>query len=381
MLTLSGEDQRRISRAGNAVASLLDHEDLGAWGHAVNVAMKELTGAERAALVVPKDGLTFLSDDYDERTFQRYAEVTPSLQRRWDAVARATRLAVYNRRLLWEDRPEYYESLHYNEYVREERLFDTVGLSERTSLGPPSDMTALVQYFLNNEKPRGADFDERALQLLRFVQPSFRAATRLLVALHDRHAELGAMIDRLPHGMLLYDALGRVVHENRVLTDALARDPEASRIRLEAKRLACEVCSPPRSDSSSWRPPNPMRELRTAVSFYRLSGANLAETMHGPRLSALVCVEPHGSAPESVASLEQLQRRFGLTTRQAEVAQLLAARLSNREIADVLGISRHTAKRHTEQVLLKLHVERRGGVLARISAYEANAESDPRSGS
>jgi DNA-binding CsgD family transcriptional regulator len=49
----------------------------------------------------------------------------------------------------------------------------------------------------------------------------------------------------------------------------------------------------------------------------------------------------------------------GLTVRQAEVALLIAEGRSNPEIAERLGISRFTARNHTEQVLARLKVESR----------------------
>ena len=55
----------------------------------------------------------------------------------------------------------------------------------------------------------------------------------------------------------------------------------------------------------------------------------------------------------------RLQRRFHLTNREAEVAELLQARYSNIEIAEELGISRHTARHHVQSVLLKLGVHSR----------------------
>lgn len=50
----------------------------------------------------------------------------------------------------------------------------------------------------------------------------------------------------------------------------------------------------------------------------------------------------------------RLEKQFGLTPREAEVALLLAARKSNKEIASTLSIAQRTAWRHTEQVLAKL---------------------------
>lgn len=54
-----------------------------------------------------------------------------------------------------------------------------------------------------------------------------------------------------------------------------------------------------------------------------------------------------------------LTRRFRLTERQVAVAELLYRRRTNVEIANCLGISVHTAKRHVEMVLLKLGIPSR----------------------
>ena len=57
-----------------------------------------------------------------------------------------------------------------------------------------------------------------------------------------------------------------------------------------------------------------------------------------------------------------LTRASSLTRCEARVALLLAERLSNREIATVLDVTEHTARRHTEKVLRKLGLHRRGAV-------------------
>lgn len=70
------------------------------------------------------------------------------------------------------------------------------------------------------------------------------------------------------------------------------------------------------------------------------------------------------SAAEAEEKLddETLAQRYGLTPRQSAVARLLMQGLSNEEVADQLGISRFTARNHTEQVLAKIGAPTRARV-------------------
>lgn len=98
-----------------------------------------------------------------------------------------------------------------------------------------------------------------------------------------------------------------------------------------------------------------IREFDTEATMYRACAISLADLtdMTG---GLLVMVERKGSG---LPTTPELRARFDLTPREAEVARLLARRRTNREIADGLCISPYTARRHTEQVLQKLSVDRR----------------------
>jgi non-specific serine/threonine protein kinase len=103
------------------------------------------------------------------------------------------------------------------------------------------------------------------------------------------------------------------------------------------------------------------RETRHAVgaAFARLHGQGrawgLAETVEHARTFALPGKADH------IAGGNDL----GLTAREREVLSLIAAGYSDREIADRLFISRHTATTHVGNILLKLDVSTRAAAAAR----------------
>lgn len=72
--------------------------------------------------------------------------------------------------------------------------------------------------------------------------------------------------------------------------------------------------------------------------------------------------------PSGAVCERTLRERYRLTEKEARVAMLLAQRRSNAEIAAALSISPHTARRHTENVMLKLNVRSRFSVESALRA-------------
>jgi len=64
-----------------------------------------------------------------------------------------------------------------------------------------------------------------------------------------------------------------------------------------------------------------------------------------------------------------------LTNREMEVLQLLALRLTNKEIAQALGISTGTVKQHTINLFRKLHVENRREAILQARAMGFQIET------
>ena len=63
---------------------------------------------------------------------------------------------------------------------------------------------------------------------------------------------------------------------------------------------------------------------------------------------------------------DNVQHRFGLSPRQAEVALLLAQGQTTAEIARTLNLTTHTVRHHAEQVLRRLNVRTRQQALVRL---------------
>lgn len=109
--------------------------------------------------------------------------------------------------------------------------------------------------------------------------------------------------------------------------------------------------------------------VRTETEVVTSNHQRAAESTHNSRTPAPT--RPSGSAgygesfeaePAVEAAARALTHIYRMTLSEARVALLLAERYSNREIAQVRGVTEHTARRHTEKVLMKLQIHRRGEV-------------------
>lgn len=107
-----------------------------------------------------------------------------------------------------------------------------------------------------------------------------------------------------------------------------------------------------------------VRHIAIGEERFRLVVELLPPNAHGDRLP-IATFERVATEDLSETSLRE---RFRLTRKETLVALLLAQRRSNSEIADTLRISPHTARRHTENVMLKLNVTSRFSVESALSA-------------
>ena len=95
-----------------------------------------------------------------------------------------------------------------------------------------------------------------------------------------------------------------------------------------------------------------VKNVRSWELLEQLRGLARGEAAISRRIAARILEEIRGQT-ESFGPEEEL------TAREMEVLELVAARLSNAEIAECLVISEHTVKNHMKSILSKLHLRSR----------------------
>src|SRR5688572_2730568 len=107
-----------------------------------------------------------------------------------------------------------------------------------------------------------------------------------------------------------------------------------------------------------------LTELKTATAFlrdgwhYTPAGLPWALVTREGDVRRVYVWPAHDPRPDSA----ELRRLFKLTPTQARVTRMLMTRRTNGEIADQLGISIHTARRHVEAVLMRIEAKTRWDV-------------------
>jgi DNA-binding CsgD family transcriptional regulator len=113
--------------------------------------------------------------------------------------------------------------------------------------------------------------------------------------------------------------------------------------------------------------PNPARQFEIGHERFHATLVLAGNDVATQDIGVLIMLRRESIANAPQVNESALTRRFGLTPQEARVAIMLADQRSNREIADRLGVSAHTARHHTERVLSKLQIHSRYDVKRAIS--------------
>jgi two-component system nitrate/nitrite response regulator NarL len=145
----------------------------------------------------------------------------------------------------------------------------------------------------------------------------------------------------LPQGIAAVETLRRCLHEAKVIAFALTE-------------TETEVIAWAQAGICGYIPRN--TEVTAMVGL--LSSIVRGEQVCPTRIASgmLRWIAQHAGG---VLALEPAGKQAALTTREREIARLMSASLSNKEIAHRLGISVATTKSHVHNILAKLGVRKR----------------------
>ncbi|HEX6587896.1 MAG TPA: helix-turn-helix transcriptional regulator [Longimicrobiales bacterium] len=355
-----------MARAVELLVSPLAHPTVDEWRRAVNRELKELVGADSAGFMLAvSDGPFIYSEEHDPTELTRYPDFMPPPLADgtplWDSVLQVEVGGIAD---MYRGRPDIYlGSAYYNEYAGANGAHDTIMMS---AAGRTRHITDSASIQLWHARPDGRLFGERELSILRILRPAFHAGVETQRRFGAEHTQLLDLIDALNHPVRVCDLEGRRLHRSRALVEMVAQDPEGDAIVRavdEAIRTARMALCPGPSPDSGRMAPSVTFETRTSLARYSVV-VSLCRNLPGAGDGVLLAaVDRCTAVPMREAELRQA---FSLTKSEARVAVLIASGLPNADIAERLCISPHTARRHTERVLLKLGVRSRAEVATRI---------------
>ena len=176
---------------------------------------------------------------------------------------------------------------------------------------------------------------------------------------------LGGVLESIDQGIVLLASDSFPCYTNAAAERLLVADAERGVLTREMRTVSRAALMQKGAKSAEI-------EVETKAGRYRMRATLLLQKIKEIRNRAvLVTIERAGSV---LPSRESLMRRFGMTSREADVALLLARGARNVAIASELHISPHTSRHHTENVLAKLQVRARAEV-ARAIAHGFDGDS------
>jgi DNA-binding CsgD family transcriptional regulator/PAS domain-containing protein len=207
-------------------------------------------------------------------------------------------------------------------------------------------------------------FDRSEIGRLQAWLPHLETVLRLkrhLLAVGRHGALIEEEFEHLDVGIIILDRAGQVLHANRPAEMAM-QDDEGVAASPDMLRQVQAICACPdgRRHAIS-RGPSRLPLVARAVPLSGLSGERLPV---GVRADVAVFLrDPERKIRDTTALLME---GFGLTPREASLAELLARDLSLADAAEALGISRGNARVHLKRVFSKTGLRRQAELVSLI---------------
>jgi DNA-binding CsgD family transcriptional regulator len=331
------------------------------WRQSVLRSLRILTGSDKAILVVrtalgPSPYGENVSQDLLSAYVNRFADLDRSR-----VAATEHGVEVWSLSQLWPA-GELERSRYYQSFAAPNRLYDTVGVT--LHFVSPRAEVCLVFHKTAHGPPAATDHRRELLSLL--LEP-IRVGFGADLGTVDPMPQMLSLIDVTGQALALYGLDGRELARNPVMRRILAQDDERDSLLDQIRGvvrsvLACLGGEP--KGRTHRQADGTRREVATSQAAYRLRGNLVGRNSLGHGTAVLVSLD---RVAFKVPAPDSLRARYGLTLRELQVASLLMHRLTNVEIARMLGISPHTARHHTESVLAKFGVRSRAALRRAIT--------------
>jgi DNA-binding NarL/FixJ family response regulator len=366
-VALSSDETKLLQAALRVLVAPLAYPDILTWCTELTARCAEFLRADQALFgMMTSDNMVIVPRG------ARAADAAASYMRyywRHDFVVTERRFQLgretYHRDMLY--RPgEIQRCLVYNEWSVPNQFCDTIGMSVEAS----NPMLAGVHFYHDTE---AGNFRERGVDLLDLLLPAFKAGFYTWLALGERRSALTSLLDATGDGVMLASLTGDVLHQTPALGTMIRGDVDGERLYRAmsdaATALGAMIARHRKWVAGSRHPSAPLaREVKTSRGQYRVLASYMPEGTISSQPVIAVTLTPQ--TPRMLSD-EEIRNRFDVTDRQLDVAKLIARGLKNDQVANVLGISKSTALRHTEAVLRKLGVHSRAAVGAALFGGES----------
>lgn len=350
----------------------LDHAEEDDWLNAVNRGAAKLFAADGVLSTLPAAANTplFAFHDIDSRTARTLQQITVgggdgTLLFRYPGLTRMMRRLATARVRVWTpELAEHITRVPVAEMAFTREVAVPARIMHQANLAVPlGDGMALIGVY--HESPDRDPLQDNRVPLLHLLLPAFRSGVRALLAFRRHREAIGEQFDAMPAPVVAFDTQGRLLHRNRAAI-ALFADERLGGLLQEVEALADHLSTlrnPPRKSG----PDSPClpgeREVECGGERFRLSTSFLPAGLLDRDWTMLVRVERLSPV---LPSVERIRKETGLTPRQAEVARLIAQDYTSAQVAELLGISVHTVRRHADKILPRLGVRSRKGIAARL---------------
>ena len=215
--------------------------------------------------------------------------------------------------------------------------------------------------------PTAHPFGNNEIEQLQAWLPDLETVFRLkrhLLAMGRKDIAIEEELEQLDIGILMLDRVGRVVHANQLAETAM-REGEGGPSPDILRQVHAICAFPDGRRHAISRGPSRYPLVARAVPLGRLSGERLPV---GARSATVVFLRDPERDMRSTAAL--LMEGFGLTRREASLAELLGRDLSLAEAAEALGISRENARVHLKRIFSKTGLRRQAELVSLILRLE-----------